>query len=63
MKFRDMPYERVDYDRAEREIRALTDRVEDAKSPEEVWEVHQEYYRVYRDVADAMTPTSGTTRM
>ena len=55
MKFRDMPYERVDYDRAEREIRALTDRVEDAKSPEEVWEVHQEYYRVYRDVADAMT--------
>ena len=55
MKFRDMPYERVDYDRAEEEILRLTKKVKDAENPEELWAVHQEYYRVYKGVADAMT--------
>lgn len=55
MKFRDMPYERVDYERAKREICALTGRVREAKTPEEAWAVHQDYYRVYKGIADAMT--------
>lgn len=55
MKFRDMPYERVDYDRAKEEILRLTQKVKDAENPEELWAVHQEYYRVYKGVADAMT--------
>ena len=55
MKFRDMPYEKVDYEETEREMHSLTQRVKAAKSGGEVWEAHQEFYRVYKRLSDQMT--------
>ena|GEM_PF-2327788 len=55
MKFKEMPYERVDYDKTAKKLTDLTERVKAAQSGEELWEVHQEYYQVYKDMADAMT--------
>lgn len=55
MKFKDMPYERVDYAEAESRFTALTQRVRHAKDAEELWEVHQEFYQVYKNVADMLT--------
>lgn len=55
MKFRDMPYERVDYAEAERKFQGLTQRVKNAGSGEELWAVHQEFYEVYKNVVDMLT--------
>lgn len=55
MKFKDMPYQRVDYAEAERRLTELTRRVREARSGEEVWEVHQDFYQAYKDVSDMMT--------
>ena len=55
MKFRDMPYEKVDYEKVEREMTSLTQRVKAAKSGEEVWEAHQAFYEVYKRLSDQMT--------
>ncbi len=55
MKFKDMPYERVDYEKTEAAFKELTDRVKSAADAEELWNVHQEFYRVYMDVADMLT--------
>ena len=55
MKFKEMPYERVDYDKTAKKLTDLTERVKAAQSGEELWAVHQEYYQVYKDMADAMT--------
>ena len=46
MKFKDMPYKRVDYDKTAEQFKTLTKRVKEAKSGEELWEIHQEYYKV-----------------
>ncbi len=50
-----MPYERVNYDQAEAELLALIAKAKAAESGEALWEVHQEYYRLYKDVMDTMT--------
>lgn len=55
MKFKDMPYKRVDYDKTAEQFKALTKRVKEAKSGEEIWEIHQEYYKVYQNMMDSMT--------
>ncbi len=55
MKFKDMPYERVNYDKVETEFLALTERVKNAKSGEELWEIHQDYYKVSNDTMDMLT--------
>lgn len=55
MKFREMPYERVDYAETERQFIGLTQKVKDAKNGEELWEVHQEFYQVYKNVVDMLT--------
>ena len=55
MKFKDMPYERVDYEKTAKKLQALTEKVRNAATGEELWAVHQEYYQVYKDMADAMT--------
>ena len=44
MKFKDMPYERVDFQKAEAEIKELIAEFESAKSGEEQFAVHQKYY-------------------
>lgn len=55
MKFKDMPYERVDFDKAERELRALMEEFENAKSGEEQFAVHQKYYELTDRVSTMMT--------
>ena len=55
MKFQDMPYERVDYEKTEKNFREMTRKVINAGRPEEVWTVHQKYYQTVKDVSDAMT--------
>lgn len=52
MKFKDMPYKRVDYDKTAEQFKTLTKRVKEAKSGEELWEIHQEYYKVYQNMMD-----------
>ena len=54
-EFKDMPYKRVDYDKTAEQFKTLTKRVKEAKSGEELWEIHQEYYKVYQNVMDSMT--------
>ena len=38
MKFKDMPYKRVDYDKTAEQFKTLTKRVKEAKSGEELWD-------------------------
>ncbi len=55
MKFKDMPYERVDFDRVEKEMKALMEEFDAAKSGEEQFEVHRKYYKLTDQVETAMT--------
>lgn len=55
MKFKDMPYERVDFDRVEKEMKALMEDFDAAKSGEEQFEVHRKYYKLTDQVETAMT--------
>lgn len=55
MKFKDMPYERVDYEKAEARFKDLTAKVKNAKTAEELWQIHQDFYSAYTETADMMT--------
>lgn len=55
MKFKDMPYERVDFDRVEREIKALMSEFDAAGSGEEQFAVHRKFYKLTDEVETAMT--------
>ena len=55
MKFKDMPYERVDFDRVEKELKALMEEFDAAGSGEEQFAVHQKYYKLTGEVETAMT--------
>lgn len=55
MKFKDMPYERVDFDKVERELRALMSEFDAAKSGEEQFAVHQRFYKLTDEADTAMT--------
>ncbi len=55
MKFKDMPYERVDFEKVEREMKALMEEFDAAKSGEEQFAVHQKYYKLTDEVGTAMT--------
>lgn len=55
MKFKDMPYERVDFDKVEEEGKALMDQFDAAKSGEEQFEVHKKYYKLVDRVNTLMT--------
>lgn len=46
MKFKDMPYQRVDFDQVEKEMTALMEEFDAAKSGEEQFEVHKRYYEL-----------------
>lgn len=46
MKFKDMPYERVDFDQVEKEMKTLMEEFDAAKSGEEQFEVHKRYYEL-----------------
>ncbi len=55
MKFKDMPYERVDFDQVEKEMRALMEAFDSAKDGEEQFAVHQRYYALTDRVGTQMT--------
>ncbi|MCD8119100.1 MAG: M3 family oligoendopeptidase [Lachnospiraceae bacterium] len=55
MKFKDMPYERVDFTEVERELKALMEESKAAASGEEQFAVHEKYYRLTDRVNTMMT--------
>lgn len=55
MKFQDMPYERVNVEDFEQKIKALIQRLKDAKSGEEQFEIHKEYYELNNRVQTMIT--------
>lgn len=55
MKFKDMPYERVDFDEVEKEMQALMDAFDAAKSGEEQFEVHKKFYELTGRVSTLFT--------
>lgn len=55
MKFQDMPYERIDFDQVEKEMKELTAEFEGAGSGEEQFAVHQKYYALTEKVSTLMT--------
>ncbi len=44
MKFKDMPYERIDFAKAEEELRGLMKELQEAKNGEEQFETHKKFY-------------------
>ena len=55
MKFKDMPYERVDFDKVDEEFKQLMAEFDAAKSGEEQFEVHKKYYDLTDRVSTMMT--------
>lgn len=55
MKFSDMPYERVDFEKVGKELSGLIRELEEAKSGEEQFAVHQRYYALTDHVNTLMT--------
>lgn len=55
MKFKDMPYERVDFEKVGEEMKQLTAEFGAAKSGEEQFEVHKKYYELTDRVYTMMT--------
>ncbi len=58
MKFSDMPYERVDFEQVGKELAGLTRELEEAKSGEEQFAVHQRYYKLTDHVQTLVTIAS-----
>ena len=50
MKFTEMPYERVDFDKACARIKELTEQFKAASSGEEQFEIHKKYYELMNEV-------------
>ncbi len=55
MKFKDMPYERVDFAQVEKEMKELMEAFDRAGSGEEQFEVHRKYYALTDRVSTLMT--------
>ena len=55
MKFKDMPYERIKYEEAEKEFRSLIEGFENARSGEEQLAVHEKYYALNSRIGTMMT--------
>ena len=55
MKFKDMPYERVDFIKVETELKELTDAFEKAQSGEEQFAIHERFYALTDRVDTLMT--------
>ena len=55
MKFSEMPYERIGFEKLKESFRELSDRFERAESGEEQFQVHQDYYRITEHVMTEMT--------
>lgn len=55
MKFKDMPYQRVDFDQVEKEMTSLMQEFDAAKSGQEQFEVHKKYYELVDRVSTLYT--------
>ena len=55
MKFKDMPYKRVEKEQVEQDFRKLMEEFQAAKSGEEQFAVHQKYYKLWAEVMTDMT--------
>ena len=55
MKFKNMPYRRVDLKKIEEEFRNLINEFEQATSEEEQFAIHKKYYKLVNGVESAMT--------
>lgn len=55
MKFQDMPYERVDFDKVEAELKELMEAFDKAASGEEQFAVHRKYYELTNRVGSMIT--------
>ena len=55
MKFKDMPYERVDFDQVEKELKELMEAFEKAQSGEEQFAIHEKFYALTDRVDTLMT--------
>ncbi len=55
MKFKDMPYQRVDFEQAEKDMKALMEAFERASDGEEQFKVHQKYYELTDRIYTQMT--------
>ncbi len=55
MKFKDMPYQRVEYERAEHEYRRIIEDFRMAESGEEQFKVHERYYALNDKIGTRMT--------
>lgn len=55
MKFKDMPYQRVDFETVNQELKKLIKELEQAKSGEEQFAVHKKYYKLEDSIATMST--------
>lgn len=55
MKFKDMPYERVDFDQVEKQMKALMEEFENAPDGEAQFAVHRKYYKLTDQINTQMT--------
>lgn len=55
MKFKDMPYERVEKEELEKALTGIMEEFKAASSGEEQFEIHKKYYELMDDVATNMT--------
>lgn len=55
MKFKDMPYKRVDFNKVAEDMKALMAELDAAKSGEEQFAVHKKFYALYDTVATNIT--------
>ncbi len=55
MKFKDMPYKRVEYEVAEKELREIIEAFKAATSGEQQFEIHKKYYALSNRLSTMMT--------
>lgn len=58
MKFKDMPYQRVDADEVIASLQELTKELKEAKSGQKQWEIHQKFYEVTGEAESMITIAS-----
>ena len=55
MKFKDMPYTRVDFEQVKEELKQLMEALKAAKDGEEQFEIHKKFYKL-NDSTDSGNP-------
>ena len=58
MKFCDMPYQRIDFAEAKKELNALMEEFKQAEDAEAQFEVHKKYYKLTDKVSTQITLAS-----